>query len=117
MSVRRVEDITEGLWGTRVSPSTLSNLNQKVYERIEAWRTRPVEGEFPYVYLDGICLKRSWGGEVKTVSVLVAVGVNKEGCREILGRRRQQGGQGRLERLSARFKTARVEKSSTDCKR
>jgi transposase-like protein len=46
---------------------------------------RPIEGEHPYVYLDGICLKRSWGGEVKNVSVLVAFGVNKEGYREILG--------------------------------
>lgn len=46
---------------------------------------RPIEGEHPYVYLDGIALKRSWGGEVKNVSVLVAFGVNKEGYREILG--------------------------------
>ena len=46
---------------------------------------RPIEGEHPYVYFDGIALKRSWGGEVRNVSVLVAVGVNKEGYREILG--------------------------------
>lgn len=71
VSVRRVEDITQALWGTRVSPSTVSKLNKKIYKRIEAWRTRPIEGEHPYVYLDGICLKRSWGGEVKNVSVLV----------------------------------------------
>jgi transposase-like protein len=64
VSVRRVEDITQALWGTRVSPGTVSNLNQKVYHRIEKWRTRELEGEYPYVYLDGICLKRSWGGEV-----------------------------------------------------
>ena len=38
VSVRRVEDITQALWGTKVSPSTVSNLNQKVYERIEQWR-------------------------------------------------------------------------------
>ena len=65
VSVRRVEDITEALWGTRVSPSTVSELNQKIYEQIEAWRNRPIEGEHPYVYLDGIWLKRSWGGEVR----------------------------------------------------
>ena len=85
VSVRRVEDITQALWGTRVSPGTVSNLNQKVYERIEEWRTRPITGEYPYVYVDGICLKRSWGGEVKNVSVLVAIGVNADGYREILG--------------------------------
>ncbi len=85
VSVRRVEDITEALWGTRVSAGTVSNLNQKVYERIEQWRNRPIEGEYPYVYLDGIYLKRSWGGEIRNVAVLVAIGVNAEGYRQILG--------------------------------
>lgn len=85
VSVRRVEDITEALWGSRVSPSTVSQLNQKLYERIEQWRNQPIEGEFPYVFLDGIWLKRSWGGEVKNVAVLVAIGVDREGYRHILG--------------------------------
>jgi putative transposase len=85
VSVRRVEDITEALWGMRVSAGTVSDLNQKLYERIEQWRNAPITGEHPYVYLDGICLKRSWAGEVRNVSVLVAVGVNREGFREILG--------------------------------
>jgi putative transposase len=60
VSVRRVEDITE-VWGTRVSPSTVSDLNKKIYGTIETWRNRPIESEHPYVYLDGIVLKRSWG--------------------------------------------------------
>jgi putative transposase len=85
VSVRRVEDITEALWGTKVSPSTVSALNQKIYDQIEAWRTDPIEGEHAYVYLDGLWLKRSWGGEVRNVSVLVAIGVNQDGYREILG--------------------------------
>jgi putative transposase len=85
VSVRRVEDITEALWGTKVSASTVSELNQKVYGQIEAWRNRPIAGEHPYVYLDGIRLKRSWGGEVKNVAVLVAIGVSADGHREILG--------------------------------
>ena len=85
VSVRRVEDITEALWGTRVSPSTVSQLNQQLYERIEAWRNRPIEGEFAYVSLDGIWLKRSWGGEVKNVAVLVAIGVDQDGFRQVLG--------------------------------
>src|SRR5215831_15614261 len=49
VSVRRVEDITEALWGTRVSPSTVSELNKKIYGTIEAWRNRLIEGEHPYV--------------------------------------------------------------------
>jgi putative transposase len=85
VSVRRVEDITEALWGTRVSPSTVSELNQKIYGQIEAWRNRPLEGRHVYVFLDGIWLKRSWGGEVKNIAVLVAVGVREDGHREILG--------------------------------
>lgn len=62
VSVRRVEDITEALWGTKVSPGTISNLNKKAYEHIENWRTRPLSGTYPYVYVDGVYLKRSWGG-------------------------------------------------------
>ncbi len=85
VSVRRVEDITEALWGTRISPSTVSDLNKKIYVQIEAWRKRPITGKFAYVYMDGIWLKRSWGGEVGNVSILVAIGVNEEGHREILG--------------------------------
>lgn len=85
VSMRRVEDITEALWGTRVSASTVSELAQKVYGQIEAWRNRRIEGEHAYVYLDGIWLKRSWGGEVKNVAVLIAIGVDQEGFREVLG--------------------------------
>jgi transposase-like protein len=85
VSVRRVEDITEALWGTRVSPSTVSELNQKIGAQIETWRNQPIEGEHAYVYLDGIWLKRSWGGEVKNVSILVAIGVNQDGYRDVLG--------------------------------
>ena len=85
VSVRRVEDITQALWGTRVSPGTVSKLNKKIYGSIEQWRTKGLKGRYPFIYLDGISLKRSWGGEVKNVSVLVCIGVNQEGYREILG--------------------------------
>ncbi|KZM40241.1 transposase, partial [Labrenzia sp. OB1] len=85
VSVRRVEDITEALWGTRVSPGTVSNLNKKIYAKIEEWRNRRIEGEHPYLYLDGIVMKRTWAGEVRNVSLLVASAVNSEGYREILG--------------------------------
>ena len=85
VSLRRVEDITEALWGSKVSPGTISNLNKKAYEHIEQWRIRPLTEEYPYIYVDGVFLKRSWGGEVKNVSILIAIGVNKDGYREILG--------------------------------
>jgi transposase-like protein len=85
VSVRRVEDITEALWGTRVSSGTVSNLNKKVYKHIERWRNQAIEGEYPYVYLDGIMLKRSWGGEIRNVSLLAAIGVDSDGYRRVLG--------------------------------
>jgi len=46
VSVRRVEDITEALWGTKVSSSTVSELNQKIYGKIEEWRMQPIKGEY-----------------------------------------------------------------------
>ena len=85
ISVRRVEDITEALWGTRVSPSTVSNLNKKVYGRIDKWLNAPIEGKYVYVFMDGLWLKRCWAGEVKNVSVLVAIGVDQDGYRQVLG--------------------------------
>ena len=55
VSVRRVGDITAALWGSKVSPATISELNKKAYVHIEDWRNRPLQGErYPYVYVDGI---------------------------------------------------------------
>ncbi len=86
VSVRRVEDITEALWGSKVSPSTISELNKKAYVNIEAWRNRPLTGgKYPYVYVDGIYMKRNWGGEFENVAILVAIAVNEDGYREVLG--------------------------------
>ena len=85
VSVRRVEDITEALWGTRVSSGTISNLNKKAYEHIEKWRNRPLTEEYPYVYVDGIFLKRCWGEGYENVAILIAIGVSGDGYREIIG--------------------------------
>ena len=85
VSVRRVEDITEALWGTKVSPGTISKLNKKAYENIEQWRNRPITTAYLYVYVDGIFLKRCWGENYENVSILIAVGVPEDGYREIIG--------------------------------
>ena len=72
----RVEDITEALWGSKVSPATISELNKKAYVHIEDWRNRPLQGgRYPYVYVDGIYLRRNWGGEYENVAVLAAIAV------------------------------------------
>ena len=57
------------------SPGTVSNLNKKIYAQIETWRHQPIEGEHPYLYRDGFVLKRTWVGEVRNVSLLVAISV------------------------------------------
>lgn len=71
--------------GTRVSSGTVSRLNQKIYRHIEAWRNRAIEREFPHLYLDGVVLKRSWAGEIRNVSVLVAIGIGADGFQHLLG--------------------------------
>lgn len=85
VSTRRIEDVSEILWGAGVSAGTVSNLNEKAYASVEEWRSRPLSGEYPYVFVDGIYLKRSWGGSYENVSVMVAIGVNADGRREIIG--------------------------------
>lgn len=85
VSTRRIEDVSQILWGAGVSAGTVSNLNDKAFASVEEWRNRPLEGEYPYVFVDGIYLKRSWGGCYENVSVMVAIGVNGDGRREVIG--------------------------------
>ena len=85
VSTRQVDDISQLLWGDRMPSQTLSDKLRKVYEDIDSWRTRPLESEYPYVFMDGVWHKRSWGGHVENVSVLVAIGVDSEGRREVIG--------------------------------
>jgi Transposase, Mutator family len=110
VSVRRVEDITEALWGTRVPPSTVSDLNKKIYATIEAWRNRPIAGEDPYVYSDGIVLKRS--------SQRVAAGSDRDERRGLSGDsrhlQRRQRGQGGLELVPQAPQRARADRRPTD---
>ena len=85
VSTRQVDDISQLLWGERMPSQTLSDKLKKVYGDIDAWRTRPLEGEYPYVFVDGVWHKRSWGGSVENVSILVAIGIDAEGHREVIG--------------------------------
>ena len=78
-----------------------TNLNKKIYAKIEAWRNRRIEGEHPYLYLDGIVMKRSWAGEVRNVSLLVASAVNGRLSRDPGPLRGCQGRQIRLVGVSA----------------
>ena len=84
VSTRRVDDISRLLWGERMPSRTLSDKLKKIYKEIDEWRKRPLESECPYVFVDGVWRKLSWGGSVENVSVLVAIGVSTEGRREAI---------------------------------
>ena len=72
VSTRRIEDVGEILWGAGVPADTVSNLNEKAFKSIDEWRCRPLTRGYPYVYIDGIYLKRSWGGSYENAAVMVA---------------------------------------------
>lgn len=85
VSQRRVDEISRDLWGTRTAPATLSKNLKDVYARIDAWRNRPLTRPMPYVFMDGVWHRRIWGAHVETVSVLVAIGVDSDGYRQVIG--------------------------------
>lgn len=85
VSTRRIEDVSEILWGSSVSAATVSNLNERAFASVEEWRNRPPGRAHPYACVDGIYLKRSWGGAYENVAVMVAIGVNDDGYREVIG--------------------------------
>ena len=85
VSTRQVDDISRLLWGERMPSQTLSDKLKRVYEQIDQWRNRPLGREYPYLFVDGVWHKRTWGGSVETVSVLVAIGVDDTGHREVIG--------------------------------
>ena len=85
VSTRRIEDVGEILWGAGVSASTVSNLNDRAFKAVDEWRCRPLAREYPYACIDGIYLKRSWGGSYENVAVMAAIGANGNGYREVIG--------------------------------
>lgn len=84
VSTRQVDDVSQLLWGDRMPSQTLSDKLKKVYADIDEWRGRPLEQDYPYLFMDGVWHKRCWGGSVENVSILVAVGVGVDGRREVL---------------------------------
>lgn len=85
VSTRRVEDLVQSMGIERISKSQVSTLAKELDATVKAFRERPLEGRFKYVWLDALYFKCREGGRVANVAGLVAVGVNEDGRREVLG--------------------------------
>lgn len=85
VSTRKVEKITEELCGKKFSKSTVSELLKGLDPIVKAFKTRPLKAQYPFIQVDAIYLKVRENGRVASKGLLVAVGINEEGYREIIG--------------------------------
>lgn len=84
-SVRDIRGQLEELYGVNVSPDLISRVTDSVYDEVKAWQNRPLDPVYPIVYLDALVVKSRDGGMVKNKSVYLALGINMEGTKEVLG--------------------------------
>ena len=85
VSTRSVDDLVKAMGMEGISKSQVSRLCGELDERVRAFLTRPIEGEWPYIWLDATYVKARRGNHIVSVAVIVAVGVNTDGRREVLG--------------------------------
>ena len=85
VSTCSVDDLVQAMGMTGISKSRVSRLVTGIDEKVEAFLNRPIEGDWPYVRLDAACVSVRQAGRIVSVAVTIAVGVNTEGRREVLG--------------------------------
>jgi putative transposase len=85
ISTRSVDDLVKALGMSGISKSQVSRLCEEIDERVNAFLTRPIEGEWPYLWIDATYLKERQAGRIVSTAVIIAVGVNTDGRREVLG--------------------------------
>jgi transposase-like protein len=85
ISTRSVDDLVKALGMTGISKSQVSRLCEEIDERVKAFLERPIEGDWPYLWIDATYVKVRQNGRIVSVAVIVAVGVNADGRREVLG--------------------------------
>jgi putative transposase len=85
MSTREIQGHLEEIYGVEVSPALISEVTSAVQEEVEAWQHRPLESRYAIVYMDALYVKMRDNGHVKNRAVYVAIGVNLEGSKEVLG--------------------------------
>jgi transposase-like protein len=85
ISTRSVDDLVKAMGMTGISKSQVSRLCEEIDERVNAFLSRPIEGEWPYLWIDATYLKTREAGRIVSTAVILAVGVNSDGRREVLG--------------------------------
>ncbi|TSD81668.1 IS256 family transposase, partial [Mycobacterium sp. KBS0706] len=85
ISTRSVDDLVPAMGGSGVSKSQVSRLCEEIDEKVQAFLTRPIEGDWPYLWIDATYVKVRQAGRIVSVAVIVAVGANTDGRREVLG--------------------------------
>lgn len=85
ISTRSVDDLVKAMGMSGVSKSQVSRLCEEIDERVQAFLERPIEGDWPYLWIDATYVKSRQAGRVVSVAVIIAVAVNTDGVREILG--------------------------------
>jgi len=85
VSTRSVDDLVKAMGASGISKSQVSRLCEEIDERVNAFLTRPIEGEWPYLWIDATYLKERQAGRIVSTAVIIAVGVNTDGRREVLG--------------------------------
>ncbi len=85
VSTRRVDDLVQAMGLSGISKSQVSRLCREIDERVSAFLERPLEGEWPYLWLDATYLKVRDGGRIVSVAAIIAVAVDTDGRREIVG--------------------------------
>ncbi|WP_395398832.1 IS256 family transposase [Pseudoduganella sp. UC29_106] len=85
ISTRSVDELVKAMGMTGVSKSQVSRLCEEIDERVQAFLGRPIEGDWPYLWIDATYVKSRQAGRVVSVAVIIAVAVNTDGVREILG--------------------------------
>jgi transposase-like protein len=86
VSTRSVDDLVKAMGASGVSKSQVSRLCEEIDDKVNAFLERPIEGEWPYLWIDGTYPKVRRGGRIVSVAVITAVGVNSDGRREVDGR-------------------------------
>jgi transposase-like protein len=85
VSTRAVDDLVKAMGASGVSKSQVSRLVEEIDERVNAFLARPIEGEWPYLWIDATYIKVREGGRIVSMAAIIAVGVNTDGRREVLG--------------------------------